>query len=218
MKLHALTTLASIALLAACGLETTASAENGAYETIYALNFDRAKVPSNSDLEMLDGDLSAYARELCDLDNRSIGAADKCALFVRADASGTLNGFVAIRQAHAVTIVTALKTDILKGGLGCFLAGTLESTDWQTPNPQIEISQNFNARLGYIAWEKSPGNWMVSTSLESTDQGAVGMWYVKKQGNKLRINQERWSYCYSNPAVYIDDVFDHALTLSRVTS
>lgn len=57
---------------------------------------------------------------------------------------------------------------------------------------------------------------MVAPVSDDADQeGAVGVWYFKQAADKLRITQERWSYCYSDPKIYIDEVFRRALTLTR---
>lgn len=43
----------------------------------------------------------------------------------------------------------------------------------------------------------------------------LGVWYITKQGNKLRIAQERWNYCYDDQNVVVDDVYYRALSLIR---
>jgi hypothetical protein len=53
------------------------------------------------------------------------------------------------------------------------------------------------------------------TGLDENPEAAIGVWYLTKQRDKLRIAQERWNYCYDNKGVSIDDIYFHALSLIR---
>jgi hypothetical protein len=190
---------------------------SGRYRVELAPKFDPKSLPQNADLKMADGDLVEYSIQLCDLDFANKLRANRCEVFVQPDRSGLLVGFAVLKQGQGVSIDTAVETDRQRGGLGCFVGGELENSDFDNPKGKLNITGNFEARLMYRAWEKSAGDWMVApVSNDINAEGAIGMWYLKRLNNKLRITQERWSYCYSDHSVYIDEVFNHALSLTRV--
>lgn len=190
---------------------------SGRYRVEFDPKLNPKTLPQNADLKMLDGDLTQYAVQLCGLDFASKLRPDRCEVFVQPDPSGLLTGYAVLSQGQNVSIDTAIETDRQKGGLGCFVKGELENSDFESPKSKLDIGRNFEARLMYNAWEKSPGDWMVGpVSEDAGDKGAIGVWYVKRLNNKLRISQERWSYCYKGSAIYIDEVFGRGLALTRV--
>jgi hypothetical protein len=72
----------------------------------------------------------------------------------------------------------------------------------------------------FSAWEKEPGNFVVSqvdpnSDADENPEAALGVWYLAKKGDKLRISQERWNYCYGDPSVNVDEVFLRAITLLK---
>jgi hypothetical protein len=171
-------------------------------------------LPTNADLKMLDGDLTRYAVKLCGLDFANKAPAERCAIFVQPDKASLLTGYVVLQQGGDVRISTALETDTAKTGLGCFIDGILENNDSEHPGAPLNMGKDFEARLPFVAWEKSPGDWVVSSG-EDDGQGAAGIWYVKRNNDKLRVTQERWNYCYRDGSAYIDEVFKHVVTLTR---
>lgn len=190
---------------------------SGQYRVELNPKLDQNTLPQNADLKMVDGDLTQYAVQLCGLDFPNKLRPDRCEMFVQPDRSGLLSGYAVLTQGPNVSIETAIETDVGKGGLGCFVKGELENADFRHPDSKLNIERNFEARLMYNAWEKSPGDWMVGpVSDDASDEGAIGVWYIKRLNNKLRISQERWSYCYKGSAIFIDEVFDRGLTLTRV--
>jgi len=191
--------------------------QSGRYQVDLDSRIDPETLPSNADLKMADGNLAEYARHLCGLDFANKQRPDRCDVYVQSDPKGLLVGYASILQGQDVRIETELETDRSRGGMGCFVSGALVNTDFDHPEAKLDPSKDFQARLGYGAWEKSPGDWMVSPGDDDVDtQGARGMWYIKRSNNKLRISQERWSYCYSGSDIYIDEVFNHAVTLTRL--
>lgn len=188
----------------------------------YRVNLDASvaptSLPTNADLKMAGGDLGQYAIKLCALDFANKGRPDRCEVFVQADKSGLLVGYATLQQGAEVTVDTAVQTDHQRTGLGCWITGTLVNTDYSHPGAKLALSGTLDARLGFSAWEKSPGDWMVVSGdgdSENVD-AARGMWYFKLEDGKLRISQERWSYCYSDPKLFIDEVFVRAATLTRI--
>lgn len=218
--------MSALALLASCSDAAVSEAstdtiversfivtESGRYHAELNSKLNLAALPANSDLKMLDGDLTTYAVKLCGLDFANKLRPERCEVFVQIDKSGLLTGYIALQEGTNVRIETALETDRQKGGLGCFLTGAIESSDYTIPDEDLDVSKDFKARLPFFAWEKNPGNWMVPSSSDGT--GAGGMWYLERVNSKLRVSQERWNYCYSNPNISVDEVFTHAVTLAR---
>jgi hypothetical protein len=190
----------------------------GRYRVDLDQTLESASLPTNADLKMVDDDLGRYAIKLCSLDFANELRPDRCEVFVQSDRSGLLVGYVTLQQREKLTIDTALQTDRQRTGLGCWITGTLVSTSDQNPGAKLILTADFHARMAYSAWEKSPGDWMVGSGDEGVAnvEAAVGMWYFERKNNKLRVNQERWSYCYSDPKIAIDEVFVRAATLTRV--
>ncbi len=191
--------------------------ESGRYKVIVNEKIDPKTLPSNADFKMLEGNIAEYASHLCGLDYANELRPERCDVYVQPDPKGLLVGYAAILQGQDVRIETAVETDRQRQGLGCFLVGSLENTDYDNSDAAFDTSKDFQARMGYIAWEKSPGDWVVSFGEDNENaEGAGGMWYIKRANNKLRITQERWSYCYGSPDAYIDEVFSNAVSLIRV--
>ena len=189
------------------------STEAGRYTVAVNAEFDKSALPMNADLKMLDGDITQYALKLCGLDFANKLRPERCELFMQPDRTGLMVGYVALLQGTDVRIDTDVETDQTKSGLGCFLNGVLDNADYSEAGSKLDISENFEARLPFFGWEKSPGNWMISSE-DSGESSAGGMWYIKRAGNNLRINQEQWNYCYSDSSVHVDEVFRHVLTLT----
>ena len=177
-------------------------------------------LPQNSDLKMADGDLAKYGESLCTLDVPPNTAPSRCDIFVQSDKAGTLIGYAAIIQdKDGASFRTATDTNPQMNpyGRSCGLSGKLTGSGSDDQSP-IDPAHDFQAQSMYSAWEKEPGNWLVSPVSEDSSvdtQGAVGVWYVSRKGDKLRINQERWNYCYRSSDVNMDDVFYRVLTLVR---
>ncbi|MEA3263728.1 MAG: hypothetical protein U9R07_09625 [Pseudomonadota bacterium] len=219
--------LSALALLSACSdvsvaesgtdsgeAQSIINTESGRYRVELDTKIEAKALPANADLKMLDGDLTQYAVKLCGLDFANKLRPDRCEVFVQPDKSGLLTGYVALQQGGDVQIVTELETDRQRTGIGCFLSGAIENTNLENPTARFDVSQDFEARLPFFGWEKSPGDWMISS--ESSDENSSGgMWYIKRLKSNLRVTQERWNYCYRDSKVYIDEVFIHAATLVR---
>lgn len=187
---------------------------SGTYRIELNPELDAEDLPLNADLRMLDHDLARYAVKLCSLDFENPLRPDRCEIFVQADRSALLTGYIALQQGRNVQVETALATDRQRSGVGCFLTGTLVDAGFERPEDGIDIAASFSAQLPFFGWEKSPGDWVISPQA-SDERSAGGMWYIKRSANNLRVHQERWNYCYRDPAVYLDEVFTHAATLSR---
>ncbi len=198
------------------GSSSTIDTPAGRYRVDRATGVDASTLPQNADLKMADGDAARYATKLCGLDFANKLRPDRCDLFVQSDRSGLLVGYAVLTQGSKPSIETAVETDSSRGGLGCGISGNLENTDFEHPDAKLNIGRDFESRMSYSAWEKEPGNWMVAPVSDEVDQeGAIGVWYIKRANDKLRITQERWSYCYGDRRAYVDEVFRRVLTLVR---
>lgn len=200
----------------------TLKSKGGVYavERVPGVNPDQ--LPQNSDLKMADQNLVKYAETVCSLDVKPEYAPSRCDIYVQPDKAGTLIGYAIVTQNNKegarFQTVTALNERKESGD--CWLDGKLAGADSNYNRPVADISQNFDARSMYAAWEKEPGNFLVTEPSPETDEDpnyAMGVWYVEKKGDKLRISQERWNYCYRDKDVSIDDVFYRLLGLKRMS-
>lgn len=207
---------------ASIAAETYKSPAGVAYKIERVATLKAEDLPQNSDLKMVDGDLAKYAVEACSIDVKVQFAPGRCDIYVQPDKSGTLIGYAVITQdkdgARLNTITTLNAQKQSRGATTCGLQGIVYGDGENYSAPVKDASRDFGGQITYSAWEKDPSNWLVSQVKPddtSDQQGALGVWYVKKQGDKLRINQERWNYCYTDSGVYMDDVFSRAISLIR---
>ena len=184
------------------------------------------QLPMNSDLKMADKDLAKYAETICTLDVPPSTAADRCDIYVQPDRSGTLIGYAAVTQdKQGVSFQTATDLNEKKepGGKSCTIAGKLDGSEMNATKTITDASKDFSGQFTYCAWEKDPGNWMISPAAdqplnqtpEEMAANPLGVWYVDKKGNKLHIAQENWNYCYTDTSVNVDDVFYEAVSLTK---
>lgn len=193
------------------------------YVAELAPGLEIARLPRNADLEMVDADPTLYAAALCGFDLKPEHRPERCDLFARSDPDGTLNGYLVVRLARdGVWLDSALSLHprLASGPKGCGISGKLSSSETGDALTSAQAGSDFRARTGYGAWEKAPGNWMVvpDDGTEPTldhSRAAFGMWYVERRGDNLRLTQERWNYCYPDPAIVIDQVFRRVVTLRR---
>ncbi|MDO7842733.1 hypothetical protein [Sphingomonas immobilis] len=179
-------------------------------------------LPQNSDLKMVDGDLAKYAQVACTLDVPPEHAPSRCDIYVQPDKTGTLIGYAAVTQTKdgaRLSTVTSLNAEKQpRGAATCGIEGLIYGGGGDYTKAIKDASRDFEGQIAYSAWEKDSNNWLVSQlgpNDQGDEQGSTGIWYVKRQGEKLRINQERWNYCYTDTGVYMDDVFTRAIVLVR---
>lgn len=217
------TVAAVIWLLAgyAASAETYKSPQGVPYGVERVPNIVQAALPQNNDLKMADGDLAKYGESICGLDVPPATAPSRCDIYVQPDKGGTLVGYAAIiEDKNGVRFQTATETNLQMHPYdrSCWLSGKLTRSGEDYKRP-VNANSDFQAQSMYSAWEKEPGNWMIAPANDDASadsRGALGVWYVSRKGDKLRITQERWSYCYPGSSVNVDDVFFRIVTLSRV--
>lgn len=197
------------------------TASSGPYAIERVEGVDVTTLPTNSDFLMLDRDLERYASTLCEVDQPA-NAPQRCDVYAQADPAGTLVGYVAVKQIHdGVWLNSALTLgNTARGRVPCFIGGKLTSSETYEAMTPAEATRDFRARTGYAAWERSPGDWMISPDdgedeLDSNPNSARGTWYLERSGNNLRIQQERWNYCYPDTSVHIDDVYRRVISLIK---
>lgn len=194
----------------------TVETKSGRYRYEVSAEIDLHTLVNNTDLKMLDGNLGLYAIQLCGLDFNNKLRPDRCDVFTQTEENRLLKGYVTLTQSgDAASISTALETDVRKGGGGCYMLGDLRQGNYFLNGAPVNISGDFEAYIEFYRWEASPGNWKISNEIANED-ATEGRWNIKRARNKLRINQERWNYCYSNPEIYIEEVFTHLVTLTKV--
>ncbi|PKQ00007.1 MAG: hypothetical protein CVT74_05735 [Alphaproteobacteria bacterium HGW-Alphaproteobacteria-13] len=195
--------------------------EDRPFSVDMAPNVDLQSLPQNTDLKMLDGDVVQYAAQLCHYDLKPQFQPKRCDVFVQADKTGVLLGYVTITQddkgAWLDSDIT-LNDPQSRGKSGCGISGRLFDFMETASNVAPNIAGDFHARISWQAWEKEPGNWMFAADDDPADQqdipdAARGVWYIERKGNNLRLEQERWNYCSSE--VVVEDVFRRVVTLSK---
>lgn len=205
--------------------ETYRSPQGVTYTVNRVDNLKQEELPQNRDFKMADSNLAKYAREACTLNAKPEYAPARCDIYVQPDKSGTLVGYAVVTQnKDGVRLSTATSLNTAKqpyGSTTCGVEGIIYGDGENYSTAIADSSQDFDGQIVYSAWEKDPGNWMVSQigpNDQDDKQGSTGVWYIKKQGDKLRISQERWNYCYTDKGVQIDDVFTRAVILTRQTN
>lgn len=177
-------------------------------------------LPQNADLKMLDGDLVQYSARLCHIDILK-DPAKRCDVYVQNDPAGNLIGYAAVLQnASGVSLDTATTLNEIKSpGESCALNFNLYQ--WNENNkeyvPVANSSNDFQARIVYSYWDRGDGQKLVSEikpdgSSDEPENGSQGVWFVEKKDKNLRIQQERWNYCYTDENLVIDEVFKLALS------
>ena len=224
--------IAAVAALGACGQQGDANAQpspstadNRPYMVDLARGVDAASLPTNNDLKMVDGDLARYAATACHFDTDPKYQPRRCDVFAQSDRDGSLIGYLIVRKGgDGVWVESALTLNekLQSRRVGCGVGGRLSNTFTGSFLTDAEASGNFTARIDYAAWEKEPGNWLVASE-DGTDQpdnpnAARGVWYLERKGENLRLQQERWSYCYKDSKVRVDDVFRRVVTLTSKAS
>jgi len=200
--------------VAGCNTQETVLHEDVSYRVDRAADLNDAALPQNSDLQMMGGDLARYAASLC---ARTVATGiTRCELFVQPDQGSLVHGYAALStRDDGVRVDTQAQ--------GCWIDGDLEtySDGANAWRPLASAAADFRASIMYSAWERSPGDWVSAARSRATQipddepvQGNLGVWNLERFGPRLRIQEERWSYCSKDRAV--DDVFTHVLTLTRV--
>jgi hypothetical protein len=203
--------------------ETLKSPQGVSYLVSRVPGIKASDLPMNADFKMADRDLGKYAQTLCTLDVPPNTAPSRCDMYVQSDPSGTLIGYATITQDYQgvnFATVTTLNEKKEPGDKACYLGGKLLGSEMSKTKTITDASKDFDAEFDYTAWQKEPGNYLVSPTDENASADmdadtANGVWYVKKEGDKLRISQERWNYCYTDSSVNVDDVFYRVMTLIK---
>lgn len=172
------------------------------------------KMPMNTDLEMMDGDEARYAAQVCELEWPQ-EAPSKCVVYVNADTGKLLTGVVVLKEREGVAINTALETSRVRGGTGCYISGKLVDSFGEANG--LSLKGDFEGRMPFWAWQKEPGKWLVTNvDPDDYDNYGAGVWYFNRIGNKLRVSQERWNYCFSDDNAVVDQAFTEAMTLTKI--
>lgn len=209
--------------------ETYTNPQGITYKIERVANTKPENFPMNSDFNMADRDIAKYAEEtLCAMDqDRNGSPRDRCDVYVQPDKDGTLIGYTAVTEdkegVNFQTTATLNEKKSPSNSSVCGFGGKLyTSLGGNGPTALKDAGKDFDGQFMYSAWEKEPGNWLVSPAgpddqVDNDDKSQLGVWYVKRKGDKLNVNQERWNFCYpTNNDVNVDDVFYRVLTLTRI--
>lgn len=181
-----------------------------------ALDLDPNELPPDNDLLMAEN-ISEFAGVLCGIGLSGSDTMSRCDVYARPVTTGSLGGYIAIIQrASGVTLNSSLSL-AQQPERKCTVEGKLWTSETGDYLTNAVAGSDFSARIHYSAWESGPGDWRVSFddgtgSHEADNDGANGVWYLDRQGNNLRLERERWSYCYTDTSTPVDDVYRRILT------
>lgn len=151
------------------------------------------RMPKTNDTKMASFDPATYLERACvDAWQNS-----HCDLYVQPDADGSLVGYLIIVQSNGGLW---FKTDNIFCGIG----GPLTGMDFDP------VTKEFHDGLD------PTGNWHARSPFEiKSAKGEFnnGILYLEKIGDKLRVTDERWNYCY--PDRHLDDVYSLVGSLTR---
>lgn len=124
---------------------------------------------------LFSGDIKKYALDKCSAVLNTV-----CEIFVPIEENQTLDGYLILEKYKDGNVV--FNTDTIKTNKeACILGGNFDGE-------KFDSSKDFDQRSSF-----------------TLNTGAMGMWYLKRSGNKVKLNDERWNYCYDNK--HIDDVW-----------
>jgi hypothetical protein len=189
------------------------------FQVSAALDLNPDDLPPDNDLKMA-GDITEFAADLCQINIPGSDTISRCDVFARPITSGSLGGYLAIVQRlDGVTLNSSLSL-AHQAEQRCAVEGKLWSSEHGGYLSSDLAGSDFSARIAYSAWEVEPGDWRVAfdDGAESDDtpsDRASGVWYLDRKGNNLRLQRERWSYCYTDTSAPVDDVYRRILTFER---
>lgn len=217
-------TISTIAL-SSCGVTNeTIDGEKHDY-VVDRVDTGTTVLPSNADLKMANEDLAKYAIDICQERGAEPEFA-RCDVFAQSDPSGAVTGYTFLLQSpRGVKVVTEWDMNQNKGrrATGCWISGTISAYTNDAWRAVPEIAEEMEGSIAYVATERTPGDFIVSEynrdpAVEDTadpmqPNSAMGVWYFKKSGDRLRVSQERWNPCLRDAS--IDEVFTRVVTLTR---
>ena len=135
-----------------------------------------ARLPQTNKMKLA-GDASSYIKRECGADVRY----KLCEVFVQSDQKGSLVGYLNLVQMPDGSVVFGTDT-VTSEGRDCLIGGHFDGE-------KFDASAPFKQRSSFTYGR----------------DGAMGMFYFERNGPRLRVNDERWNYCYKNR--HIDDVW-----------
>lgn len=148
---------------------------------------DTSDLPMTSTMKLLGGDLPAYIQREC----APIWRMKSCDVYVQSDRTGALLGYLFISGSADEGF--GFNTDtVTDRNRECSLGGSLE-------NIEGDPRGAFKARVPF-------------TTITDGEE-AMGMIYLERVQDRLRVSDERWNYCYDDR--HIDDVYTFVGSLER---
>jgi hypothetical protein len=156
-----------------------------------ARNIPQDQLPKTNDMKMASFEPATYIERACGDGWKE----SRCDVYVQPDADGSLTGYLIIQQYDGRL---SFKTDTMTTSKSvyarsCSLGGSLKGEHFDPGGKNYRVIENLDPT----------GSWKARSPFET--KSAKGMMYVEKVGDKLRVNDERWNYCY--PDRHIDDVY-----------
>ena len=143
-------------------------------------------LPQTYDMKLV-GDLDSYIRLKC------AGFAARCDVFVQASNRGSLIGYLFIRQESngSVYFESDTRTDDERI---CVILGNFDGAHF-VATENFERMSTFQAKTG------------------GQDQAGNGGYLIKRDGDSLRVQDDKWNYCYGTRR--IDDIWNLVGTARR---
>lgn len=181
----------AILSLIACSQSTSANTGTDhigqSYSVVVAPNLPtREGLPATTEMRLVGFDVATYVERQC----RDAWQSAKCEVFAQTDKSGSLLGYLKIEgTGDELSFNTDTRTNPSSGtAKECLLGGALENIE-RRPDGEFRARSMFQTR------------------------DATGMIYLNRVGDNLKVNDERWNYCYTDQ--HIDDVYTLIGTLTR---
>lgn len=144
-------------------------------------------LPATSDMRLVNFNASEYVKLKCLRYFRE----ESCQVFAQTDPNGSLNGYL-ILYGNGNSYRADSDTRTTPAGptsIECVISGEVE----------VREGDPVSDFLGHITF---------TNKLDAT-----GLFYLKRIGNRLKIEDERWNYCYEDR--HIDDVYTLIGTITR---
>ena len=153
-------------------------------------NIPQDQLAKTNDMKMASFDPATYIEQACGDGWKE----SRCDVYVQPDADGSLTGYLIVTQLNSRL---SFKTDTMTTSKSaharsCSLGGSLTGGDVD-PGGKYRVIEDLDPT----------GSWEARSPFET--KSGMGVMYVKKVGDKIRVNDERWNYCY--PDRHIDDVY-----------
>ena len=189
--------MATLAALSACSSQTVPAAssyqphgqdEHGqTWKFIPGERVEREALPATSDMRLVSFNVHEYVKVKC----LKFFREESCQVFAQTDPNGSLSGYLILYgngESFSASSDTRT-TPIGPTSTECMISGAIDVT-------KGDPSSDFSGRIFF------------TNKLDAT-----GIFYLERIGNQLKVEDERWNYCYDDR--HIDDVYTLVGTITK---